>query len=464
MDLSANRPQVVILGGGFGGLAAARALGGAPVRVTLVDRSNHHLFQPLLYQVATALLPAPDIAAPLRSLLSPHENVRVLLAEAQRIDVEERVVVLDHEERLAYDFLILATGLEHHYFGHPEWEQHAPGLKTLYEALEIRSRVLLAFEAAERLTDAKQKRAFLTFIVVGGGATGVELAGQLSEISRNALRRDFRTIDPSSARIVLVEAADRIFRDYDPTLSARARRDLESLGIEVRTSSLVTDIDGEGVTLGGGERIEAHTVLWAAGVRASSLTEQIGADLDELGRVKVTPYCTVPGHDEVAVLGDLIHLPSKRNGQPLPAVAQVALQSGKLVGRNIVRRVKGEAPRPFEYFDKGLMATIGRNRAIVESRGLKMTGRAAWLTWLFIHIAFLVGFRNRVAVLSQWIWAYVTNRRASRVVFSHPKEQGPTALEPRASLRPSAAEQATSEIGVPNARPSGAWAWSRSDD
>ena len=464
MELREDRPHVVILGGGFGGLAAARALGDAPVRVTLVDRSNHHLFQPLLYQVATALLPAPDIAAPLRNLLSPYENVRVLLAEAQSIDVEKRVVVLDHEEPLEYDFLVLATGLKHDYFGHPEWERHAPGLKTLYEALEIRSRVLLAFEAAERLTDADQKRAFLTFVVVGGGATGVELAGQLSEISRNALRRDFRTIDPSSARIVLVEGGDRIFRDYDPSLSARARRDLESLGVEVRTSTFVTDIDDEGVTLGEGERIEAHTVLWAAGVRASSMTEQLGAELDGMGRVKVTPYCTVPGRDELAVLGDLIHLPSKRNGQPLPAVAQVALQSGKLVAQNILRRMKGEAPRPFEYFDKGLMATIGRNRAIVESRGFKMTGLPAWLTWLFIHIAFLVGFRNRVAVLSQWIWAYVTNRRASRVVFSHPKEQGPTALEPRASLRPSATEQATSEIGVPNARPSGAWAWSRSDD
>lgn len=465
MNSPEDRPHVVILGGGFGGLAAARTLGGEPVRVTLVDRSNHHLFQPLLYQVATALLPAPDIAAPLRNLLSPHENVRVLLAEAQRIDVDERVVELDHGESIEYDFLIVATGLKHEYFGHPEWEQHAPGLKTLYEALEIRGRVLLAFEAAERLTDVDEKRAFLTFIVVGGGATGVELAGQLAEISRNALRRDFRTIDPSSARILLVEGGERIFRDYDPKLSARAQRDLESLGVEVRTSTFVTEIDGEGVTFGDGERIEAHTVLWAAGVRASSMTEQLGgAELDKMGRVKVTPYCTVPGHDEVAVLGDLIHLPSERTGEPLPAVAQVALQSGKLVAQNILRRMKGEAPRPFEYFDKGLMATIGRNRAIVESRGLKMTGMSAWLTWLFIHIAFLVGFRNRVAVLSQWVWAYITNRRASRVVFSHPKEQGPAALDPRASEPPSATEQATSEIGVPSARPSGAWAWSRSDD
>ena len=464
MELSEDLPHVIVLGGGFGGLAAARTLGGAPVRVTVVDRSNHHLFQPLLYQVATALLPAPDIAAPLRNLLSPHENVRVLLAEVQRIDVEKRLVVLDHEETLEYDFLILATGLKHDYLGHPEWERHAPGLKTLYEALEIRSRVLLAFEAAERLTDADQKRAFLTFVIVGGGATGVELAGQLAEISRNALRRDFRTIDPSSARIILIEAADRIFRDYAPSLSARARRDLESLGVEVRTSTFVTDIDGHGVTLGEGERIEAHTVLWAAGVRASSMTEQLGAELDSMGRVKVTPYCTVSGRDEVAVLGDLIHLSSKTNGQPLPAVAQVALQSGKLVANNILRRMKGEAPRPFEYFDKGIMATIGRNRAIVESRGVKMSGFVAWLTWLFIHVAFLVGFRNRIAVLSQWIWAYVTNRRDSRVVFSHPKELGPTALEPRPPLRPSAAEQATAEIAVPNARPSGSWAWSRSDD
>lgn len=459
-----ERPHVVILGGGFGGLAAARALGGAPVRVTLVDRSNHHLFQPLLYQVATALLPAPDIAAPLRSLLSSHDNVRVLLAEAQHVDVEERVVVLDHQERLVYDFLIVATGLKHDYFGHPEWERHAPGLKTLYEALEIRKRVLLAFEAAERVTDPDQKRAFLSFVVVGGGATGVELAGQLSEISRNALRKDFRTIDPSSARVVLIEGSDRIFRDYHPSLSARAQRDLESLGVEVRTSAFVTEIDGEGVTLDEEERIEANTVLWAAGVRASSVTEQLDAELDGMGRVKVTPYCTVPGRDEVAVLGDLIHYPRKKDGQPLPAVAQVALQSGELVARNILRRLRGEAPKPFEYFDKGLMATIGRNRAIVESWGFKISGRPAWLAWLLIHLAFLVGFRNRFAVLFQWLWAYMTNKRASRVLFSHPKEQGPTALDPRAAARPSAAEKVTGTAGVPAVRPSGAWAWSRSDD
>jgi NADH dehydrogenase len=464
MGIDGERPHVVILGGGFGGLAAARALGDAPVRVTLVDRSNHHLFQPLLYQVATALLPAPDIAAPLRSLLSPYDNVQVLLAEAQRIDIENRAVELDHQEPLEYDFLIVATGLKHDYFGHPEWQRHAPGLKTLYEALEIRNRVLLAFEAAERITDPDEKRAFLTFVVVGGGATGVELAGQLAEISRNALRRDFRTIDPSSARIVLIEGADRIFRDYHPSLSARAQIDLESLGVEVRTSSFVTDIDGAGVALDGGEHSQANTVLWAAGVRASSLTEQLGATLDDMGRVKVTPYCTLPGRDEVAVLGDLIHFPSKKGGEPLPAVAQVALQSGKLVAENILRGLKGEPTRAFEYFDKGLMATVGRNRAIVESWGFKLSGLPAWLAWLFIHLVFLVGFRNRVAVTSQWIWAYVTNKRASRVVFSHPKEQGPTVLEPRASLVPSAAEQATETAGVPAAHPSGAWAWSRSDD
>lgn len=464
MQKHEERPHVVILGGGFGGLAAARVLGGAPVRVTLIDRSNHHLFQPLLYQVATALLPAPHIAAPLRNLLSEHANVRVLLAEAQRIDVEQRFVVLDHGEQLEYDFLIVATGLEHDYFGHPEWEHHAPGLKTLYEALEIRNRVLLAFEAAERITDPDAKRAFLTFVVVGGGATGVELAGQLSEISRNALRRDFRTIDPASARVILVEGGDRIFRDYHPKLSARAQRDLESLGVEVRTSALVTGIDDDGVTLGEGERIEANTVLWAAGVRATSITADLGAELDWLGRVKVTPHCTVPGHDEVAVVGDLIHFPRKKDGQPHPAVAQVALQSGKLVAQNIIGRLKGESPQPFEYFDKGIMATIGRNRAIVESWGMRMTGFGAWLVWLVIHLAFLVDFRNRIAVLFQWVWAYVTNKRASRVVFSHPKEQGPTVLDPRASLRPTAAEEATARIGIPAAKPTRGYPWSRSDD
>lgn len=464
MDSNQDLPHVVILGGGFGGLAAARTLASGPVRVTLVDRSNHHLFQPLLYQVATALLPAPNIAAPLRNLLSEHANVRVLLAEAQQIDVERRFVLLDHAEPLGYDHLIVATGLRHDYFGHPEWENHAPGLKTLYEALEIRNRVLLAFEAAERLSDPEAKRMFLTFVVVGGGATGVELAGQLAEISRNALRKDFRTIDPSSARIVLVEGAERIFGDYKSELSERARRDLESIGVEVRTSSFVTGIDESGVNLDDHERIEAHTVLWAAGVRASSLTAQLGAELDGLGRVKVTPYCTVPGHDEVAVIGDLICFPSEKTGKPLPAVAQVALQSGRLVAKNILRSHRGEAPEHFRYFDKGLMATIGRNRAIVQSGRFKMTGFAAWLTWLFIHIAFLVGFRNRVSVFFQWVWAYVTNDRASRVVFSDPKEQGSAALEPRISRRPSAAEQVTEEAGIPAGRPSDGWPWARSDD
>lgn len=459
MEHAKERPHVVILGGGFGGLAAARALGGAPVKVTLVDRSNHHLFQPLLYQVATALLPAPDIAAPLRNLLSEHENVRVLLAEAQRIDIEERKVILDHEEPLHYDYLIVATGLKHDYFGHPEWEKHAPGLKTLYEALEIRNRVLLAFEAAERITDPDEQRAFLTFVVVGGGATGVELAGQLSEISRKALRNDFRSIDPASARVILVEGADRIFRDYDPSLSARAQRDLESLGVEVRTSTFVTGIDEDGVTLDGEERIEANTVLWAAGVKASSMGAELGAELDDMGRVKVTPYCTVPGREEIAVLGDLIHFPSKKDGKPLPAVAQVAMQSGDLVAKNIVRRLQGEEPKPFEYFDKGIMATIGRNRAIVESFGMKLSGFFAWLVWLFIHLAFLIGFRNRVAVLFQWLWAYFTNKRSSRVVFSHPKQQGPIVLEH--THRPSAPEPPPA---VPAARPESGWAWSRSDD
>jgi NADH dehydrogenase len=292
----------------------------------------------------------------------------------------------------------------------------------------------------------------------------VELAGQLAEISRNALRRDFRTIDPSSARIVLVEGADRIFRDYHPKLSARARRDLESLGIEVRTSTMVTDIDGDGVTVGEGERIEAHTVLWAAGVQASSITRHLGAELDGRGCVKVTPYCTVPGRDEIAVVGDLIHLPRRKDGRPLPAVAQVALQSGKLVAKNIMRRIEGMPPRRFEYFDKGIMATIGRYRAIVEAGRFKMSGVAAWLTWLLVHIAFLVGFRNRLSVLFQWIWAFVSNKRATRVVFSHPKEQGPTALEPHAPQAAGPAARITASAGIPTVRPAGSRDWSRSDD
>lgn len=422
---------MVILGGGFGGLAAARGLARAPVDITLVDRSNHHLFQPLLYQVATALLPAPDIAAPLRSLLSSQKNCRVLLGQAEAIDPDRKEVRIDHGEVLTYDHLILATGLTHHYFGHDEWREHAPGLKTLSEAVEMRNRILLAFEVAERVTDPEARATLLTFVVVGGGATGVELAGQVAEISHQAMKDDFRRCDPTKARIILVEGAERIFRDYHPRLSERARRDLESLGVEVRTQTKVVHVDGDGVNLDSGDRISTHTVLWAAGVKASPLTAQLGTSLDPLGRVQTTPECTVREHDDIHVLGDLLHFEHK--GQPLPAVAQVALQSGALVAKNIQRRLRGEPPRPFRYFDKGLMATIGYHRAIVESRGVRMSGYVAWLAWLVIHIVFLVTFRNRVFVMFRWFWASFSARRSSRVVFTDPTERAGALFEQSAT-------------------------------
>jgi NADH dehydrogenase len=411
--MAAETPHVVIVGGGFGGLNAARALAKAPVRITVVDRRNHHLFQPLLYQVATASLSPADIASPIRAILRKQDNATVLLAEVTGIDLARKDVALDGG-RLTYDYLILAAGAGHSYFGHDEWEKRAPGLKSLEDALEIRRRILLAFEDAERAGDETERDRLMTFVVVGGGPTGVELAGALGEISRHTLARDFDRIDPTWAKIYLLEAGPRILPMFPEKLARKAITDLNRLGVRVRTGALVTQVDAEGVLLGQ-ERIRAGTVLWAAGVRASSLGKTLGVELDRAGRVPVEPDLTVPGHPEIFVIGDLASL-SGSDGKPLPGVAQVAIQEGKWAAANIRRALAGQPPQPFHYRDYGNMATIGRNRAIADIRGYKLWGFPAWVAWLFIHIMYLIGFRNRLVVFVQWMWAYFTFQRGARLI------------------------------------------------
>lgn len=407
-----SKPHVVIVGGGFGGLAAARELANAPVRVTLLDRQNHHLFQPLLYQVATAGLNPSDISAPIRRLLADQKNVTVLLAEATSIDVAKRVVTITEGE-VAYDYLIVATGATHAYFGHDEWAGRAPGLKTLEDAVEIRQRFLLAFEAAERETDPARRRAWLTFVVVGAGPTGVELAGAMAEVARHALRNDFRSIDPGEARVILVEGLDRVLPTYSKALSANALEELKDRGVEVRLNTRVTRIDDEQVQMGD-ELVGARTVAWAAGVAASPLAKSLGAPLDRAGRVKVEPTLSIPGHPEVFVIGDLATITV--DGVMVPGVAQGALQGGRQAAQNVVHLVDGETARNFEYEDLGSMATIGRNAAVAALGRAEFTGFVAWLMWLFVHVMALVGFRNRVAVILSWAWSYFTFNRGSRLI------------------------------------------------
>lgn len=409
---SDNRPHVVILGGGFGGLYAALRLKRAPVRVTLVDRHNHHLFQPLLYQVATATLSPSDIASPLRGILGRY-GISVLLAEATGVDVPgKRVLLADGE--LAYDFLIVATGATHSYFGHDEWSHHAPGLKTIEDAVEIRRQVLLAFELAEREPDPARRRELLTFVIVGGGATGVELAGALSEISHHALVRDFQNIDPSQARILLVEGAAHVLPTYPENLSIKARKSLERLGVEVRTGARVTKIDETGVYLGE-EHIPARTRLWAAGVAASPIARSLGGELDRAGRVTVTPELNLPGRRDVFIIGDLALL--KEKGQPVPGVAPAAMQEGKHAAENILLQLKDKPMKPFSYWDRGMFSVIGRGAAVgIALERFKMSGYLAWLAWLFIHILFLIGFRSKVAVLLNWAYSYLAFRRSARII------------------------------------------------
>jgi NADH dehydrogenase len=407
--------HVVIIGGGFGGLDAARALAGAPVQLTLIDRHNYHLFQPLLYQVATASLSPGDIASPIRWVLRKQKNVQVLLAEARAIDAPERRVVLDRGE-LTYDYLLVATGAAHSYFGHQDWEARAPGLKTLDDALEIRRRVLLAYEAAERETDPAARVRLLTFVIVGGGPTGVELAGALAEIARYSLPQDFRSINPKSARILLIEAGPDILPAFPASLRKAARRALERLGVEVRTSAVVTAVDASGVVVSGAAAgaIAAETVLWAAGVAASPLAKSLGVPLDRSGRVTPQPTLALAEHPRVFVAGDICAF--VQDGTPLPGVAQVAMQEGAHAARNILRAIREEPLQPFRYRDYGIMATIGRGSAVGDIFGIKISGFFGWLFWIFLHIFWLIGFRNRFVVITEWAWSYLTLQRRVRLI------------------------------------------------
>lgn len=409
-------PHVLIIGGGFVGLNAAKGLGGVKgIDVTLVDRTNHHLFQPLLYQVAMAGLSPADIAAPIRSLLSQYRNVRVLQGEVQRLELDRNLVVADFGE-LPFDYLILCCGARHSYFGHDEWEEFAPGLKSLEQATEIRRRVLSAYEAAELSKSPEERKRLLTFVVVGGGPTGVELAGAIGEMSRFTLAKDFRNIDAKLARIILVEAGPRILPMFSEVQAARAMRDLEHLGVQAWTSSSVTKIDTDGVEIGG-ERLRAATVLWAAGVKASPLGQAAGLAVDRQGRVIVEPDLSLPGHKNVFVAGDQASF-THQTGKPLPGTAPVAMQQGHYLARLIRGEVAGRPRKPFHFVDKGQMATIGRSRAIVEIGRFKLAGFTAWLLWLVVHIYYLTGFKNRLLVVLQWAWSYLSFRRGARLIVN----------------------------------------------
>ncbi len=413
--------RVVIVGGGFGGLYAAKALRRAPVDVTLIDRRNFHLFQPLLYQVATGGLSPGDIAAPLRWVVKRHKNTRVLLDQALDVGAAGRRLIT-REGSVEYDTLIVATGVAHHYFGRDEWRHNAPGLKTIEDATEMRRRILFAFEVAEKEPDPAKRRSWLNFMVVGAGPTGVELAGAVSELARDTLRHDFRAIDPTEAKITLLEGADRVLTSYPAILSAKARGSLEKLGVEVRTNTLVTEIASDHVVVresGRDERIETRTVLWAAGIKASPLGEVLqqraGAVLDELGRVLVEPDLSVAGHPEIMIIGDLCAY-THQGGEPLPGVAPVAMQQGRYAARIVKQRLAGKQTRPFRYRDKGSLATIGRAAAVADFGFVRFWGYPAWLLWSFVHIAYLIGFENRLLVLVQWAWNYLTRNRGARLI------------------------------------------------
>ncbi|KWS06033.1 NADH dehydrogenase [Lysobacter capsici AZ78] len=416
------RKHVVIVGGGFGGLWTTRALASADVRITLIDRRNHHLFQPLLYQVATAGLSAPDIAAPLRHILRKQANVEVRLGEVVGLDAVARSVTLADGEVIAYDYLLLASGATHAYFGHDEWARHAPGLKTLDDALHIRRRVLTAFERAEASDDEAERAAWLHFAVVGGGPTGVELAGTLAEIAHKTLRREFRRIDPSQAKVRLIEAGPRVLASFPESLSEKARAQLQRLGVEVVTGTPVGAIGRDGYSLGA-EFVPARTVLWAAGVAASPLGALLDAPRDRAGRVRVEPDLTVPGYPDIFVAGDLASI-QQANGQPVPGVAPGAKQMGSYVARAIRARLDGRTIEPFRYVDYGNLATIGRRAAVVDLRGLKFSGFLAWAFWLAAHVFFLIGFRNRLIVMLNWSWAYFTYQRHARIIFGGAGEDG----------------------------------------
>ena len=414
MNEGRKKPKVVIIGGGFGGLEAAKTLANKPVEVALIDKKNHHTFQPLLYQVATAVLSPGEIASPIRRILNSYKNIEVILGDATEIDLEKQAVKLHDGAEITFDYLILAAGARHSYFGHDEWEADAPGLKTIEDALEIRRRVLLAFELAEREAYLTGVKKHLNFIVVGGGPTGVELAGAIAGIARMALAKDFKLIDTSRALVQLFEGGDRILSTFDPKLSAHAKKDLEDLGVEVYLNSFVTDID-EGRVKVGERWINCDVAVWATGVAASHLGKDLGVETDKAGRVFVNKDLTIPDHKNIFVIGDMASL-KMDDGSPVPGVAPAAMQMAENACENILRDLKSEPRKDFKYWDKGSMATIGRSKAIVEAGRFKLTGFLAWLAWLFVHILSLIGFKNRLYVLSEWFWAYLTRERSARLI------------------------------------------------
>jgi NADH:ubiquinone reductase (H+-translocating) len=413
MEGEPQRPHVIIVGAGFGGLQAAKKLECEEVRVTIIDRTNYHLFQPLLYQVATAALSPADIAAPVRAIFSKCRNMEVMLAEVQAVDVAAKKIETT-DSAISYDYLILATGSRHSYFGHDDWEKLAPGLKSLEDAIEIRRRLLMAFEYAEKIPDEAARSAAMTFVIIGGGPTGVEMAGAIAEIARYTLAKDFRHIDPSSARVILIEGGPRVLAAFPEDLSASALQQLRDLGVEVRTGVHATNLTDAGVEVGG-EFIPCRVKIWAAGNNASFVGRTLGVPVDRAGRVMVNDDLTIPDHPEVQVIGDLANF-SHQTGQPLPGVSQVAMQQGRHAARNILAMIDGRKPQRFWYWDKGSMATIGRNKAVADLNFVHVSGLPAWLVWLFVHIVFLVGFRNRIAVLLQWAWAYFTFNKGARLI------------------------------------------------
>jgi NADH dehydrogenase len=416
-DVPVGVPRVLIVGAGFGGLAAAKQLGDEPVALTVCDRLNYHLFQPLLYQVALAGLAATDVAMPIRSILRAR-NTRVLLADITGFDLDRRVARLGDGTEEPYDYLIVAAGAHTSYYGHDEWARFAPGLKDLDDALAIRQRVILAMEAAERATTLAERRRWLTFVVIGGGPTGVELAGAIADLSRDILKSDYRNARPEDTRVVLLEMADRILTPFDPALSARAADQLRELKVEVRTGVRVSKIDEHGVWIGD-QLMEAATVLWGAGVNPSPLTRALGAPLDRAGRVVVRPDCSIPGRPEVFVIGDMAAFVPAGGDRPLPGISPVAIQQGRLVARNILRDRHGQPREPFAYFDKGFMATIGRARAVAQLHKLRLWGLPAWLAWVFVHLWYLIGFRNRISVFVKWTWEYLKYDYGARVITGY---------------------------------------------
>ncbi|HEU4409538.1 MAG TPA: NAD(P)/FAD-dependent oxidoreductase [Polyangiaceae bacterium] len=446
MEPTTQPPHVVILGAGFGGLAAARALARAPVRITLVDRSNHHLFQPLLYQVATAGLSPADIAAPVRSILRRQRNVQVLMGEVTGVDRASKRVLLANDvgpSFLEYDYLVVATGARHAYFGRDDWEPYAPGLKTVEDATEIRRRILSAFESAEFASDPAEVRRWLTFVIVGAGPTGVELAGAIAELARRALAEDFRTIDPRSTRVLLVEGGPRVLGALPETMGRKAEGELARLGVEVLKNARVTDVNERGVTVGD-QTIEAGTVLWAAGVRASPAGRWLGAPVDRVGKVHVLADCSLPDNPEIFVIGDAAHY--EHGGEQLPGVAPVAMQQGRYVARVIGARARGyESPGPFRYVDKGDLATVGRLYAVGAYKNVFFSGLIGWLVWAVVHVYYLASLRNRVVVLLQWAWAYVTYQRGARLIVGHAPPPPPP--------RPSKREPAPATSALTPARP-----------